>query len=40
MMDEFGLNDVEGIGDRIIETSRTAMITEIAKLPAGATRTK
>ncbi|MCK5621999.1 MAG: hydantoinase B/oxoprolinase family protein, partial [Alphaproteobacteria bacterium] len=35
LMDEFGLNDVEGIGDRIIETSRAAMIKEIAKLPAG-----
>ncbi len=35
LMDEFGLNDVEGIGDRIIETSRAAMIREIAKLPAG-----
>ena len=35
LMDEFGLNDVEGIGDRIIETSRTAMIKEVAKLPAG-----
>ena len=35
LMDEFGLNDVEGIGDRIIEISRAAMIREIAKLPAG-----
>ena len=35
LMDEFGMNDVEGIGDRIIETSRAAMIAEIAKLPAG-----
>ncbi len=35
LMDEFGMNDVEGIGDRIIETSRAAMIKEIAKLPAG-----
>jgi len=35
LMDEFGMNDVAGIGDRIIETSRAAMISEIAKLPAG-----
>jgi N-methylhydantoinase B/oxoprolinase/acetone carboxylase alpha subunit len=35
LMDEFGMNDVAGIGDRIIETSRAAMIVEIAKLPAG-----
>ena len=35
LMDEFGMNNVEGIGDRIIEASRAAMITEIAKLPAG-----
>ncbi len=35
LMDEFGMNDVEGIGDHIIEASRAAMIAEIAKLPAG-----
>jgi N-methylhydantoinase B len=35
LMDELGLNDVEGIGDRIIEASRAAMFAEIAKLPAG-----
>ncbi len=35
LMDELGLNDVAGIGDRIIETSRRAMIAEIGKLPAG-----
>jgi N-methylhydantoinase A/oxoprolinase/acetone carboxylase beta subunit/N-methylhydantoinase B/oxoprolinase/acetone carboxylase alpha subunit len=35
LMDELGLNDVEGIGERIIETSRAAMIAKIAELPAG-----
>jgi N-methylhydantoinase A/oxoprolinase/acetone carboxylase beta subunit/N-methylhydantoinase B/oxoprolinase/acetone carboxylase alpha subunit len=35
LMDEFGLNDVDGIGDHIVETSRAAMVAEIAKLPPG-----
>ena len=35
LMDEFAMFDVEGIGDHIIETSRTAMEAEIARLPAG-----
>jgi len=38
LMDELGLNDLEGIGDRIIEASRAAMLAEIAKLPAGTYR--
>lgn len=35
MMDEFGLNGFDAVGDFIIETSRAAMAREIAKLPAG-----
>ena len=35
MMDEFGLNALEGIGDHIIETSNSAMLEEIRKLPFG-----
>lgn len=35
LMDEFGLNDLAGIGDHIVATSRAAMLDEIAKLPPG-----
>ncbi len=35
LMDEIGLNDLDGIGDRIIEASRAAMLAEIGKLPPG-----
>ena len=32
MMDEFGLNALEGIGDHIVETSRAAMLDAVAKI--------
>jgi N-methylhydantoinase B len=35
MMDEFGLESVDGLGQHIITTSHAAMLTEIAKLPRG-----
>ena len=35
LMDEFGLNGLDGIGDHIIETSRAAMIDHIRALPRG-----
>ena len=35
MMDEFALDSLEQAGDHIIETSRAAMLAEIAALPAG-----
>ncbi len=35
LMEEFGLAGVDEIGDHIIETSHTAMLAEIAALPAG-----
>lgn len=38
MMQEFELESLEEIGERILERSRTAMIEEIRKLPNGVTR--
>jgi N-methylhydantoinase B len=38
MLDEFGLDDVEELGDYICEQSRQAVLAEIAKLPAGTYR--
>ena len=35
LMDEYGLNGLETIGDHIIERSRAAMLDHIAALPAG-----
>jgi N-methylhydantoinase B/oxoprolinase/acetone carboxylase alpha subunit len=37
MMLEYGLNDLKGIGDEIIERSRAGMLDEIRKLPQGTT---
>ncbi|MEM9221214.1 MAG: hydantoinase B/oxoprolinase family protein [Pseudomonadota bacterium] len=38
MMDEFGIEDLEGLSAYIIETSRTATREAIAKVPAGTYR--
>ena len=35
LMDEFGLSNLDAIGEHIIETSRTAMLAEIMALPKG-----
>jgi N-methylhydantoinase A/oxoprolinase/acetone carboxylase beta subunit/N-methylhydantoinase B/oxoprolinase/acetone carboxylase alpha subunit len=35
MMDEFALDNLDEAGDHIVETSRAAMLAEIAKLTAG-----
>ncbi len=35
MLDEFGLNGLDGIGAMIIDNSREAMLAEIRKLPKG-----
>ncbi|MDH3451791.1 MAG: hydantoinase B/oxoprolinase family protein, partial [Gammaproteobacteria bacterium] len=35
MLEEFGLNGIQSIGDHIIDTSRAAMLDEIGKLPPG-----
>jgi len=35
MMEEYGLNDLEALGDYIIRTSREAMLVEIRALPEG-----
>jgi N-methylhydantoinase B len=35
MMDEFGLDELDELADHIIDTSRTAVQAEIAKLPKG-----
>ncbi len=35
MLEEFGLNGIESVGDHIIDTSREAMLAEIGKLPPG-----
>ncbi len=35
MLDDFGLDDLDAIGEHIIETSRQAMAREIASLPDG-----
>ncbi|MGF1455809.1 MAG: hydantoinase B/oxoprolinase family protein [Alphaproteobacteria bacterium] len=38
MLDEFGLEDVDAVGERIIENSARAMALEIARVPAGTYR--
>jgi N-methylhydantoinase B len=35
MLDEFGLDDLDRLGDYIIERSRAAVVAEVAKLPGG-----
>ena len=35
MMAEYQLEDLDELGEYIIETSRQAMLTEIGRLPAG-----
>jgi N-methylhydantoinase B len=35
MLDEFGIDDLDAVGNMIIENSRNAMLAEIHKLPAG-----
>jgi len=38
MMDEFGLDEIEELSDYVCETSRKAVLAEIAKLPSGTYR--
>ncbi|MDP7066230.1 MAG: hydantoinase/oxoprolinase family protein, partial [Acidimicrobiales bacterium] len=38
MMDEYDLDDLDDLGEYIIETSRSAMLKEIAALPSGTWR--
>ncbi|HET6520478.1 MAG TPA: hydantoinase B/oxoprolinase family protein [Geminicoccaceae bacterium] len=38
MLEEFGLGDIEELGDYIVDQSRHAVLAEIARLPAGTYR--
>ena len=38
MMDEFGLDDIDGLGEEIVERSRAATLAAIAELPKGTYR--
>ncbi len=38
MMDEFGLDDLDALADFIVESSRAAVLAEIAKIPRGTYR--
>ncbi len=40
MMEEFGLEDLDGLADHIIGTSRRGTLAEIAKLPPGTYRNR
>ena len=40
MMDEFGLTDLDGLGEEIVERSRAATLAAIAELPKGTYRNK
>lgn len=35
MMDEFGIEDLEGLADHVVSRSREAVLSEVAKLPRG-----